>query len=461
MNETPVIEKKTTKRSLVIRITAAVLVIGLIATAGLVEASRVVFTSAGKANDAETGAAQYIEESTSYLDEGTIARMGDVLYAFLSDPVTYEDYYLRLSVSISKEKYDDAAEYCAKCIELYKNGNDETLADLYIKLGCLEALRGDYGAARAGFDGALAITPDNSTVVLLRAQMSAQLGDAESALADVAKYEELTGDETSLLSVKGPLYEMTGEYALAAECYTKELEGADADVSLYASRARCRMLTGDYAGARADAEEYFALGGTDGDGVTSYILAACLMNGGDYSGAETRFLSAIENGYAEVAEAYTQVLYCRYMLTDYSAAIEAGELAVSNGGGSAELYEWMGIAEMGLSNFELAEGYFDKSMELDDTITDIYYYRGVCRVALADYGNAVDDFTVSIDRGESVGQCAYNRGVCLASLGDYAGALEDMDRAILNSDGNELTASATELRDQLAAALGQTGEAGE
>ncbi|HOS18846.1 MAG TPA: tetratricopeptide repeat protein, partial [Clostridia bacterium] len=92
---------------------------------------------------------------------------------------------------------------------------------------------------------------------------------------------------------------------------------------------------------------------------------------------------------------------------------------------------------------------------LDDARTDLYYYMGVCFIARNEYDKAVGALTQSIARGESLANSYYNRGVCYAALEDYENAYEDMQSALAVSGDAELTASAADLRDKLAKALGK------
>lgn len=455
--------KPVIKRRIWIRVVAVILVIGLIATAGLVEASRVVFDRIAGTNSAEQEASAYIGDTTDYLNEPLTRRMASVLYSYLTKPVTYADYYLRMSLSIAKEDYASAAEECRKCIELWEN-EDQSLAELWTKLACLDALLADYAQARDELDTAISVTDAaniDPTMYLLRAQMSAQLGDAESALADVEAYETLTGDETSLLSVKGPLYEATGDYEKAESVYTALLSDTNADTfdpAVYASRARVRLLEGNYEGARADAEAFFAAGCTDEEAATRYILAVSAMQGGDYAAAEENFLEALAQGYPEPAEIYPSLVYVRYMQGDLDGAKEAGETALTiEGCETAELLQWMGIIDMAQGLYDEAAAYFTRSLALDDTQADLHYYIGICLVAQNEYQAAADAFTESIARGESLADSYYNRGVCYAALEQYESAYDDMLSALALSEDGNLTASAADMRDKLAGVLGKQG----
>ncbi len=110
--------------------------------------------------------------------------MADVLYAYLRTPVNYADHYLRMSVDIAREDYEGAAESCAQCISMWNGEEGETPSSLWTKLGCLYALMEDYKKAGESLTQAIALEADagDGTIYLLRAQMEAQLGDAQGAL---------------------------------------------------------------------------------------------------------------------------------------------------------------------------------------------------------------------------------------------------------------------------------------
>lgn len=452
-------EKAPAKHKLWMRIVAAVLVIGMIATAGLIEASRVVFNAFGKDNSAEQQAADYINGNTDYLGEGLSARMADVIYAYLRTPVNYSDHYLRMSVDIAREDYEGAAESCRQCILLWDGEEGESPASLWTKLGCLYALMGDYARAKDGLTEAIGASNGaaDGTVYLLRAQMEAQLGDAEGALADIASYKATEGETDAFLSVEGPLYETLGDYAAAEEKYTailSSVDGAVYDGAVYASRARVRFLLEDYEGARADAEAYFGAGFSDTDGSTAYILAVCAMQGGDFAAAEEAFIRSIDEGYPTKADVYPSLVYSQYMQGKLDEALATGnEALASEGCETAELNEWMGVIALSKSEYEQAAAFFTRCCELDDTRTDIHYYLGICAVALNEYDTAITRFSESIERGESEAVCYYNRGVCYAATMQYQNALDDMNAALSLEPDADIKASAEELKTQLEQAL--------
>ncbi len=458
--EQTAVEKPVKKRRLWMRIVAVILAIGLLATAGLIEASRVVFDGTRGANEAERNAAGYLGDTTEYLDEPLAVRMADVLYAYLGEPATYAEHYLRMSVSIARGEYSSAAEHCAACIRLWQD-EEQPLSELWTKLACLHALLGDYVKAREELDTALSIGQADAdpTMYLLRAQMSAQLGDAKGALDDIASYEALAGDAAALAAIKGPLYEAAGDYEAAEAAYAALIAGPDGgipDLGAHANRARVRLLLADYAGASADAEAFFAAGLADENGAVRYILAACALQEENYALAAENFALALANGYPDPAGLYPSLVYARYMQGDLAGAKKAGETALSlEGGESAELLQWMGVIALAQGSYREAADFFSRSAALDGTRADLYYYTGVCLVALNEYDQAILAFTQSIARGESLANSYYNRGVCYAALGDYENAYQDMHSAIVVSEDAELTASAADLRDKLAKAIGR------
>jgi len=458
--EHAVAERPVKKRRLWMRILAAILAAGLLATAGLVEASRVVFDKARGANEAERNAAGYLADTTEYLGEPLTGRMTEVLYAYLDEPVTYADHYLRMSVSIARGNVSSAADYCAACIRLWQD-EEQPLSELWTKLACLHALLGEYAQAREELDTALSVGQADAdpTMYLLRAQMSAQLGDAQGALGDIASYESLAGEDAALAAIKAPLYEIAGDYESAEAAYTVLLTGAGGeapDPAACANRARVRFLLGDYAGARADAEAFFAADPAGVDGTARYIIATCALQEEDYALAAKSFELALAEGYPGPAGVYPSLVYARYMQGDLDGAKRAGEAALQiEGGESAELLQWMGVIELALGSYGEAADYFSRSAALDDARTDLYYYMGVCFIARNEYDKAVGALTQSIARGESLANSYYNRGVCYAALEDYENAYEDMQSALAASGDAELTASAADLRDKLAKALGK------
>ncbi len=395
-------------------------------------------------------AARLTEDNTGYLSKSTLDRAWSILRTTVRRPQTYQDYELYASIAIAREDYETAIPYMRGCVDTYDGGDDAELAVLWLRLASLQVLREKYSDGIEALERALALDDTLAPAYFLRAELNYTLGDAEAAVADLDAYRSLENSDPVILASLGELYEATGDFAAAAECYTAGItnERTYSD-DLLVKRARCRVQLGDMDKARTDLESYFTRGGADPDGEAAAMLAVCRMNVEDYAGAYEMFHRAIADGYADPYLLYSQSLLCAYMAGDYAGAARDGERAITwaetRGENSGELHFWVGLANLVSEDYSGASRHFERAAEQDGTQKDLNYYRGVSALAQEQPEEAIVFFTRSIELEESVTPSLYDRAICALSLGRWWEASEDLREVLQRGDDEDLCTKAQEL----------------
>lgn len=401
-------------------------------------------------------AQQVTRTNTPYLSQPTLERAWRVLKATVSKPDTYEEFDTYASLAIAKGDYADAVGYMQGCIDTYSGADDAELAMLWLRKGSLLTLTEQPEAAAECYDKALELCPDLADACLLRAQMMSELGRQEEAAADLIRYQELAGSNPVIQAALGGLYESIENYDAAIECYTLAIESGSYEPTTLASRGRCRILSGDSAGAKDDLERFFREEGEDPTGDVMAMLGMCRMEAGEYEKAIKAFHSAIHRDYRNSGLLYQQCAAAAFAVEDYETVIADGKeaLALAEQDGTdpremLQLYQWLGYAYFAQSQFEEAAGMFDRVLELEPDAEFIHYYSGISRMTLGHLEEAIRHFEASAARGEHASVCLYNAALCEIELERYEAAEAALETAIEKNDSPEAVQEAAALLETL------------
>ncbi|MBZ0315794.1 MAG: tetratricopeptide repeat protein [Anaerolineae bacterium] len=209
------------------------------------------------------------------------------------------------------------------------------IVQLYLLRAALHSAQGDYTAALADYDEALALEPTNAFTYYSRALTATIAGKYEAALADVNHAIELNNTDTTFYDLRGQILNYTGEYEAALADYGHALELDPTQAKLYSGRGSVYSSLEDYEAALADYNHAIEL---DPANATFLRYRADLyMDKGDYAAAITDYntllsadpLPALIQVPAVRAEVYANRGYC-YLeqgqfataIEDYTAAIE-------------------------------------------------------------------------------------------------------------------------------------------
>ena len=357
-----------------------------------------------------------------------------------------EAYNLLADLAISEEKYQEAAGYLERALELSEGLENEALSGLCLKTASVYVLCGNRDRAKQLLDRTLELDEASPEALLLNAQLALEDGDSRKAAEGLERYVELSPEDLSARLSLARLYENLNDYNAALAEYELLYEKQNSDDSHYLNALRCSFLSGNYEEALGKFDAYLEKTSRDSDyySVALFLRAACVMQLGRLDEAEEGFRQAIDHGYDEGA-CMEQIMLCSFERGEYQQTAQYGlELLETEARlNTPELmYQRLGASMMMLERYEEAVKYLDEAEKLGLELTGNAYYRGVSLLALHRYEEAAADFTTSIEQGFLTQFCYYNRGVCYVQLLDYDKAAQDMEMTLASGQDAELIEAA-------------------
>ena len=357
-----------------------------------------------------------------------------------------ESYEVLADLAISEERYQEAADYLERVLELSEGLDQESLSQLCLKTASVYVMCGNTDRASQLLDRTLELNEASLEALLLKAQLDLEAGDRQKAAEGLVKYLELAPEDLSARLSLAQLYENMNDYAAAMKEYTLLSEKQSGDESHYLNALRCSFLSGNYDEALGRFDGYLEKTPQESDyyPVALFLRAACVMQLGRLDEAEEGFRQAIDAGYDKGA-CIEQIMLCSFERGDYQQTAQYGvELletkAILN---TPELmYQRLGASMMLLEQYEDAVKYLDEAEAQGLALTGNAYYRGVSLLALHRYEEAAQDFGTSIEQGFLTQFCYYNRGVCYVQLLDYDRAAQDMQMTLTSGQDAALMEAA-------------------
>ena len=367
-----------------------------------------------------------------------------------SPAVSYEGL---ADLAISEEKYQEAADYLEKELELSDGLDPEALSRLCLKTASVYVMCENRDRAVQLLDRSLELNEASLEALLLRAQLALEAGDSRTAADTLARYVALAPEDLSTGLSLARLYESLNDYDAAMKAYTLLYEKQSDDDSHYLNALRCSFLSGNYEEALGKFDSYLEQTEQDSDyyPVALFLRAACVMQLGRIDEAEEGFQKAIDSGYDENA-CKEQMMLCAFERGDYQLTAQYGvELLDTEASlNTPELtYQRLGASMMLLERYEEAVRYLDEAEKRSLVLTGNAYYRGVSLLALHEYERAAADFGTSIEQGFLPQFCYYNRGVCYVQLLDYEKAAQDMEMTLTSGEDAQLIEAAGEILRQI------------
>ena len=364
-----------------------------------------------------------------------------------------ESYEALADLAISEERYQEAADWLERALELSEGLDAEVLSQLCLKTASVYVMCGNRDRAAELLDRTLELNEASFEALLLKAQLDLEAGDRQKAAEGLGKYLELAPEDLSARLSLAQLYENMNDYAAAMKEYTLLSEKQSDDESHYLNALRCSFLSGNYEEALGRFDGYLEKTPRDSDyyPVALFLRAACVMQLGRLDEAEEGFRQAIDAGYEEGA-CIEQIMLCSFERGEYQQTADYGvELLETEARlNTPELmYQRLGAAMMLLERYEEAVKYLDEAEARGLALTGNAYYRGVSLLALHRYEEAAQDFGTSIEQGFLTQFCYYNRGVCYVQLLDYEKAARDMEMTLTSGEDAELLEAAEEILRQI------------
>ena len=360
-----------------------------------------------------------------------------------------EGFELLADLAIKEERYQDAAGYLERALELSEGLEADALSRLCLKTASVYVMCGNTDRAVQLLDRTLELDEASLEALLLKAQLALEAGDSRAAMEELERYVELAPEDLNTRLSLARLYESLNDYSAAMTEYELLYEKQSGDESHYLNALRCSFLAGNYEEALGKFDGYLERTGQDSDyyPVALFLRAACVMQLGRLDEAEEGFRQAMDFGYDEGA-CMEQVMLCSFDRGDYRQTADyAVELLETEARlNTPELvYQRLGASMMMLERYEEAVQYLDEAKELGLELTGNAYYRGVSLLALHRYDEAAADFGTSIEQGFLTQFCYYNRGVCYVQLLDYEKAALDMEMTLTSGQDPELIEAAREI----------------
>ena len=412
---------------------AVILAVTMIAELALYNAASIRF-SRDKYTDSEYAQmADYLEEDDEYMSASRLQRMRAVL-RLLGQPQSYDEYSLAASVAIADEDYTKAAEMLEECVRLF-TGPDEELADLYVKLGCVNALERRWKTALTNFRNAAERDGGNTNAWLMMGEACLRTEDYAGAVEAMRTYGTLKELTPAQYSAVASMELILGRAEDAVESCTTGLSLADdgSRAELLYTRAQAQLLLGHTELAAQDAADSFAAGGSEIE--TKTLQAASYDAVGRYTDAYPLYLQAIQAG-SQDPMLFRQAVECAYLCGDYETMLSLAErgLTLTEALDTQTLttfYKWIGVGNM--ENGNLAEADENLGLYIENVSqpeAEIYYLRGLSRMTLGNYDGAIEDFTMGMDSEELKDECLYNRGLCYMGQEHSRYAAEDFEEII-------------------------------
>lgn len=195
-------------------------------------------------------------------------------------------------------------------------------------------------------------------------------------------------DDTNSLIRNGDSAYAEGDFAAAAEAYTRIIEIGKATDEVYNNRGMCYLNMGNTLGAVADFTEAIALEPESDVYLNNRGLA--YFDQSDYENA----------------------------IADFSKALDIK-------GPSAVYYANRGDSYLGLEMFQKAIDDYDEALKLNGNLISALGNRANCHFRLGNYEAAAADYSTAIGKDSTNALLYWNRGETYRMMGEGTKALED------------------------------------
>ena len=462
---------QTKKRGILVRITAGILSVIMIAGVLLYTQTEISVDPEPIENKAVRLAAKQLLAESGYTTASRLERMGEVFRGLFSGKSGFRECDTAAQIAAARGEFAEAADLTAKAIDRYEGG-DEKAAELYLRMGYLHVMQQNYAEALKWLDLGIELN-GSPEAILTRAQVRINLGDTGKAMEDVTAYLSKSANAESHLVDLINVYEAAGDYETAADMYGRLIERTGRS-EYYLNRAYCRTNLGRMDAAMADRDAYGKAGGAE-TAAADVMLGIGWMRAEQYEKAGNCFIRALEEQYPDPGSLYYYIVLCAYITRNFDRVCEYGDPLVERLGRGedagmatvgmesttgklkvslaktdpASLCLMTGAAHVQKGDFDLAADSLTACLRQNREAVYANYLRGSCLLAAEKYEEALADFDAAIAAGEETEKSRYSRGICRMQLGDTAGAMDDFDWVVLHGTDEELFSESSALLAQL------------
>lgn len=159
-------------------------------------------------------------------------------------------------------------------------------------------------------------------------------------------------------------------------------------------------------------------------GEIMYNRGTLYLSRGEYDRAITLFSRAVDSGFED-----HRVLYNRgngfFAVGEYEGALRDYEAAAKLAPGDAENLNNLGLTEVQLEMYGLAESHFLQAAEIDETYADPLFHLSGVYERQGDIDSAIDALSAAIERNDLFVAAYYNRGALYYQVEEYRTAVDD------------------------------------
>ncbi len=449
-------KQKSGRFSILIRITAGILAVMMIATVLLYSRSAVTLDTETFEDKESRIAARELARENEYISDSRFEQMAAYASDLLNGRRTYEETERAAQIAVAQSRYDEAVALTEQSVSLYE-GDHEGQGRLYLRLGYLYILKNDHEQAMTWLDRGLALF-ESPEAYITRAQIEMERGDTEAALRDADRGMKAAGDSGALLADLVNIYEEAGQYEVSAEMYTKLIERNGGNEYLL-HRAYCLTSLGRMEEASEDRERYEAAGGKE-LGSADVMLGVGWMRLQDYAKADDCFARATGESFDDQDSLLYYTVLCAYMTENFDRVCMYGDQLIERmrtGGEKtdeptkkkqlsvslikpdpAALYQMNGAGHLAKGEYAAAEERLTVCLEITPDDAFARFLRGTSRMGQEKYAEAIPDFDAAVAAETETERSRFSRGLCRAQTNDREGALEDFDWVVLYGQDEEL-----------------------
>jgi len=303
----------------------------------------------------------------------------------------------------------------------------ENYVALYSRGCAFDKDRGEYEAALADYDAALALNADYAAPYVNRGAIREKRDDLAGALADYNRALELDPAFTKAYNNRGTVRRSLGDLKGALADYDAALRLDPKYAKAYNNRGSARRGLRDLKGALADYDAALRL---NPDYAKAYVNRGIAREDRrDFAGAMSDYDAALRLD-PKSAAAYCNRGRARKKQGDLAGALADYTTAIELDPGYADAYYNRAIARQAGGDAAGALSDYDAVIRLDPKHKNAYSNRGSLRSAGGDAAGALADYDTAIRLDPKFAAAYCNRGCLKRDRGDLAGAVRDFRTAL-------------------------------